>query len=248
MPTIVHWRKSPSAGFIAVLSAMLPLAGFSNGTTQPLWPASGMSDAYLEWSADPAAKTGSCVILVAGGDYAGTTSVPALRPLEQTLLSNGVSCVWLHYRPRVSGQPAWQVAREDGQRAVRLVRQAASARGYDSDKIGVLGFSAGAHLSLLLATSSQTPAYARVDDVDDIPCNVNFAMAMSPTDVLADAETVDPVFAFDAKTCTACLFHGGSDTVADPIGSTRLYRAFRMKKVPAELHLDPGAGHAPADA
>ena len=254
MPNTVHWRKNNLAGFIAALTALLPLAGFAS-TTQTLWPEGGMPDAqagvaapYLEWSDAPATNTGSCVIILPGADYANPGDGAALRPLEEKLLSNGVACVWLRHRPSASGLSAHQTAWEDGQRAVRLVRQAAEERGYGADKIGVLGFADGAHLALLLATSSQTPAYARVDAVDDIACNVNFAIPMSPTGVLSDGMTVDPVFAFDAKTCTTCLFHSENDATADPIGSTRLYRAFRVKKVAAELHLRPGADHAPADA
>ena len=57
---------------IVLAAAMLPFAGFADGNTQALWPTSGMPDAqagvaapYLEWSAAPAEKTGSCVIIVA---------------------------------------------------------------------------------------------------------------------------------------------------------------------------------------
>ena len=241
-----------------VLAAvMLPFAGFADGDIQALWPDSGMPDSqsgvaapYLEWSAAPVTNTGSCMIIVTGSDYASVGDGTALRPLEQKLLDNGVTCVWLHNRPSLSGQPAYKVAWEDGQRAVRLVRQAAAERGYGADKIGVMGYFAGAHLSLLLATSSQTAAYSKVDSVDDIACNVNFAMPISPTDVLVDALTVNPIFKFDTKTCATCLFHGEIDTVASPLASTRVYRKIRMIKTQngirladAEVHLDPDRGH-----
>ena len=234
----------------AALGALLPLS-VTAGAVQPLWPEAGMPDARpgvaapcLEWSDAPTARTGACAIIVQGDGGANSHDVAALRPLERKLLDNGMVCVWLRHRPGASGRPAWQ----DGQRAVRLVRRAAAERGYDPEKIGVLGFSAGARLALLLATSSQTNAYERVDDADDLPCHVNFAIPMSPADVLADDETVDPVFAFDAKTCTTCLFHAGNDAQSPPEGSTRLYRRFRMKRVPAELHLHPDGGHAPPGA
>ena len=241
---------------IVLAAAMLPFVGFADGNTQALWPTSGMPDAqagvaapYLEWSAAPAEKTGSCVIIVASGDYASTDSVQALLALEEKLLAKGVTCVWLHNRPSVSSLPAYKVAWEDGQRAVRLVRQAASERGYSADKIGVMGFSDGAHLALLLAASSQTAAYSRVDDVDDIACNVNFAIPMSPTRVLTTGTTLDSVFAFDNKTCTMCLFHGQDDAVSSPLATTRIYRKLRTMtvsngaKVPSEIHLIPGRGH-----
>ena len=241
---------------IVLAAAMLPFVGFADGNTQALWPTSGMPDAqagvaapYLEWSAAPAEKTGSCVIIVASGDYASTDSVQALLALEEKLLAKGVTCVWLHNRPSVSSLPAYKVAWEDGQRAVRLVRQAASERGYSADKIGVMGFSDGAHLALLLAASSQTAAYSRVDDVDDIACNVNFAIPMSPTRVLTTGTTLDSVFAFDLKTCSMCLFHGQDDAVSSPIATTRIYRKLRTTtvaggaKIPSEIHIIPERGH-----
>ena len=243
------------AMFGAVLAALLPLAGIA-GSVQALWPEAGMPDAqsgvaapFLEWSDAPASNVGSCVIIVASGDYAGTGSVAGLRSLEEKLLANGVTCVWLHARPSASGLPVYKVALEDAQRAVRLVRQAATERGYSADKIGVMGFADGAHLSLLLATSSLTPAYTKVDSVDDIACNVNFAIPMSPTRVLATDTTLDSVFAFDNKTCTMCLFHGQDDAVTSPIATTRIYRKLRTMtvsngaKVPSEIHLIPGRGH-----
>ena len=260
MPNTVHRRKNTLAGFIAALAALLPLAGAAS-TTQTLWPEAGMPDAqagvaapYLEWSDAPAAPTGACVIILPGSDYANVGDGAALQPLEAKLLANGVACVWLRHRPSAAGLPAYQVAWEDGQRAVRLVRQAAAERGYSADKIGVMGFADGAHLALLLATSSQTAAYAKVDDVDDLACNVNFAIPMSPTRVLATGTAIDTVFAFDNKTCTMCLFHGQDDAVTSPIATTRIYRKLRTMtvsngaKVPSEIHLVPGRGHAPATA
>ena len=131
---------------LVLAAVMLPFVCFADDNTQALWPESGMPDSqagvaapYLEWSAAPATNTGSCVIIVAGSDYASVGDGAALRPLEQKLLDNGVTCVWLHHRPSLSGQPAYKVAWEDGQRAVRLVRQAAEERGYSADNIGVIG-------------------------------------------------------------------------------------------------------------
>ena len=255
---------------------------------QPLWPESKVPDAqpqqvaapsqevskpgfnadehrmpYLEWSEPPAAdkKTKACVILISGGGYGCTCDGPAFRPLEKKLLENGVTCVWLWYRtPRPKGLPIYQWGWEDGQRAVRLVRKAAAERGYDPEKIGVLGCSAGSHLSLLLALNSQTPAYQKVDEIDDIPCHINFALPMCPAYVLTDGldntnktkgespdAVVDSLFKFDEKTCPVCFFHGGKDPYS-PNGSTKIYRKLREKKIPSELHLDPDRGHGPVDA
>ena len=217
---------------------------------------------YLEWSDPPAGRrTDACMLLISGGAYNCTCDEPTFRPLEKKLLDNGVTCVWLWYRvPRPKKGAIYATAWADGQRAVRLVRSQAKARGFDPEKIGVLGCSAGSHLSLLLATSALTPAYAKVDALDETPCHVNWAVPMCPAYVLTDGLTqfnaragrgpdvrLDSVFAFDAKTCPTCLFHGGTDPVS-PLSSTRLCQRYRQLKVPVELHLDPDRAHGPVSA
>jgi len=218
---------------------------------------------YIEWD-DPlpdSKRTDVCVILVSGGAYGCTCDRPAFRPLEKKLLDAGITCVWLWYRvPRPEGLPIYQSGWEDGQRAVRLVRAAAKERGFDPEKIGVLGCSAGSHLSVMLATSALTPAYTRVDETDDLPCHVNFALPMCPAYAVTDGllgensrdgdapdVTLNPSFKFDAKTCPMCLFHGGIDPYS-PNGSTQIYRQLRRMKIPGEVHLYPNRGHGPVDA
>lgn len=217
---------------------------------------------YLDWSEKPANPNGACVILISGGAYQCTCDGPAFRPLEKALLDAGVTCVWLWYRtPRQDGLPIYQNAWEDGQRAVRLVRSQAAERGFDPERIGVLGCSAGSHLSVLLATRALTPAYSKVDALDELPCHVNFAIPMcvayALTDGLGernsrDGDAIDvkldkDTFKFDAKTCPMCLFHGGADPIS-PNGSTQIYRQLRRMKIPAEVHIDPDRGHGPVDA
>ncbi|MDD4172958.1 MAG: alpha/beta hydrolase [Kiritimatiellae bacterium] len=162
----------------------------------------------------------------------------------------GFVCVSLTYRtPRPQGLPIYQSAWEDGQRAVRLVRSEAKTRGFDPEKIGAFGFSAGSHLTVLLATSALTPAYGPVDALDQLPCHLNWAVpiytAYALTDGLAGPNTregdvidakLSDVFKFDAKTCPMALFHGGAD-IYSPNGSTQIYRQLRRMKIPAEIHL-----------
>ena len=218
---------------------------------------------HLQWypAPNPQKKTGACVIVLSGGSYCVCCDIPAFEPLVKKLLDAGVACVNLTYRtPRPKGLPIYQSAWEDGQRAVRLVRSLAKARGYDPEKIGVMGCSAGSHLAVMLGTSALTPAYAPVDDLDKLPCHVNWAIPMCPayalTDGLTDANAqqgegpdvkLNPSFRFDAKTCPMCFFHGGKDPYS-PLGSTQIYRQLRRMRIPAELHLDADRGHGPVDA
>ncbi len=215
---------------------------------------------HLEWFEDPnpARLTDVCMIIISGGGYGCCCDGPAFRPLVKKFLDNGVRCVNLTYRtPRPHGLPIYMTAWQDGQRAVRLVRSMAKERGFDPEKIGVMGCSAGSHLSVLLSTSALTPAYEPVDDLDKLPCHVNWATLHCPAYALTDGLTdknstggngpgvkLDPIFKFDAKTCPMCLFHGSKDPYS-PIGSTMIYRRLRAMKIPAELHLDADRGHGP---
>ena len=208
---------------------------------------------YLDWFDPPAAdvRTDMCMILISGGGYNRCCDVGLVEQWRRKLTEIGVNCVSLTYRtPRPKGLPVHQTAWEDGQRAVRVVRSQAAKRGYSPEKIGVISMSAGSHLAVLLATSSQTPAYKPVDALDmEVPCHINWAVtcaiAYALTDGLGVPNTrngdaidvrLDDCFKFDSKTCPMCMFHGGTDPYS-PNASTMVYRQLRRMKVPAELHL-----------
>ncbi len=212
---------------------------------------------YLEWFEKPANPNGACMILISGGSYQNCCDVNLIDSWHKELTALGFQCVNFVYRtPRPVGLPIYQTAWEDGQRAVRLVRREAAKRGFDPEKIGVISMSAGSHLALLLATSSQTSAYAPIDKVDQTPCHINWAIVNAPAYVTTDAETGIPasregygsdvklsqVFQFDDKTCPMSLHHGENDPYS-PNGSTLVYRQLRRMGIPAELHLYPNKGH-----
>ena len=94
----------------------------------------------------------------------------------------------------------------------------------------------------LLATSSQTPAYAPVDNLDDVPCHINFAIVNAPAYAATDSEggtpatrlgygpdvKLDTIFQFDEKTCPMSLHHGGNDHTAPtprPLSTARVAQA-----------------------
>ena len=136
---------------------------------------------YLEWFDKPAKPNGTCMILISGGSYQNCCDMSLIKYWRETLTALGVQCVNFVYRtPRPVGLPIYQTAWEDGQRAVRMVRSQAKERGFDPEKIGAVGMSAGGHLTLLLATSSQTPAYEPIDELDKLPCHINWAVANAP--------------------------------------------------------------------
>ena len=235
------------------------IAAMTDEAGEPGFKADKHRVAYLEWfeKPDEAVRNGACMILISGGAYDCCCDVGLIKLWHETLTRQGIQCVNFVYRtPRPTGLPIYQTAWEDAQRAVRMVRSQAKKRGFDPEKIGTISMSAGSHLALLLATSSQTPAYERVDAMDTIPCHINWAIVNAPAYVTNDAESGTPatrqgygadvklsdVFKFDKKTCPMSLHHGGTD-IYSPNGSTLVYRELRRRHIPAELHLYPNEGH-----
>ena len=235
------------------------IAAMTDEAGRPGFNADKHRTAYLEWYEAPSAdkRNGGCMILISGGSYECCCDVGLIKQWNERFTELGFQCVNFVYRtPRPVGLPIYQTAWEDGQRAVRMVRSQAGERGFDPEKIGVISMSAGSHLGLLLATSSQTPSYERVDKIDDIPCHINWAIVNAPAYGTTDAENGTPalrqgygadvklseVFRFDEKTCPMSLHHGGTDVYA-PHTSILVYKQLRRMGIPAELHLYADKGH-----
>ena len=235
------------------------IAAMTDETSSEKFKADKHRVAYLEWyeKPDESVRTDACMILISGGAYQTCCDVDLVEKWHQELTRQGIQCVKFVYRtPRPVDLPIYQSAWEDAQRAVRMVRSEAKKRGFDPEKIGTISMSAGSHLALLLATSSRTPAYEKVDDLDTIPCHINWAIVNAPAYVTTDGDigvpatrqgygtdvALSPIFKFDEKTCPMSLHHGGMDEYT-PNGSTLIYRELRKRHIPAELHLYPNLGH-----
>ena len=275
-------RKSLSVVVCLLSLSLFATESWRNGERVPLWPEGKIPDfqkhqigamtdetstnaewraahqmPYLEWFAPPAKPNGGCMILVSGGSYQCCCDVGLIKMWNTELTKLGFQCVNLVYRtPRPKGLPIYQTAWEDGQRAVRIVRSQARKRGFGEQSIGVIGMSAGGHLVCLLATSSQTPAYEPVDELDKLPCNVNWCIAnapayntlqgekggQTPKEGITEKPVIGPALKFDKKTCPISFHHGGLDPWT-PNGSTLAYLEMRRHGVPAELHLYADRSH-----
>ena len=210
-------------------------------------------DAYL-----PTCRVNEASMLIApGGGYLWWCWGSEGPQMMDYLLAHGMTAIQLKYRvPRLLGTNYYAHVWADQQRAVRLVRAHAKEWGLDPEKIGINGYSAGGHLALLAAFSSETPAYAPIDEIDKVPCHVNWSIPVYPAYILSDEDednpgklqgndlslTFLPSLRFDRKTPPMCFFHGDSDSYS-PMGSVRLYHKLRLMKIPAEIHVFANRGH-----
>ena len=167
-----------------------------------------------------------------------------------------MTTVVVMYRcPRPEGKAKHLSGWQDAQRAIRMVRAEAPKRGLDPDRIGIMGFSAGGHLTLMTATNAKTPAYEPVDDVDKLSCAVQWAFPIYPAYALTDGadrpnvkggneddSTLVPEFSFDDATPPMCFMHGDADGWA-AMNSVKAWERLRRMGVQSSLHTLATRGH-----
>ena len=197
------------------------------------------------------------VVVMPGGGYSSQHMGHICRE-SLPILKSGRWVAVLHYRiPRREGRKIYDAPRVDAARAMRVLRANAAKFGWSTEKIGALGFSAGAHLAAISAVSSQDSLYDRIDEVDDISPHLNFAVPVYPAYVVEDGATgpnarggdgaaILPEFKFDAKTPPMFLVHGDKDYYS-PIGSVRVYEELHRRKIPAQLFVYANVSHGLGD-
>ena len=95
------------------------------------------------------------------------------------LANRGYAAASIDYR--LSGTAPFPAAIDDVRDAVRFLRSRSEQHGYDEDRLGVVGFSAGAHLAALLAT--RTPPAEGQEGVDAVSVKMQAAVVVAgPTD------------------------------------------------------------------
>jgi acetyl esterase/lipase len=190
-------------------------------------------------------NTGAAVVVFPGGGY----HILAID-LEGTevcdwLNSIGVTCVLLKYRVPDSGPlPKSSAALEDAQRAVGMVRQHAAEWHIDEKRIGVLGFSAGAHLAAALSTHFDKRLYEAVDAADQLSCRPDFEVIVYPGYLALSEQNfaANPEIRVTEKNPPAFIVQAEDDPVHVE-NSTVYFLALKQAKVPAELHLYAKGGH-----
>ena len=209
-----------------------------------LWPKGLMPDfqpeqcePYLEWYIPENRTTDAIQIIYSGGAYVGNDPLSfEVAPARRHLNSLGITVVTMKYRaPRPKGLSKHTTAWQDLQRAIRIVRSEAEGRGLNPWKIGIMGSSAGGHLTLMGVTSSRHRSYLPIDELDTLSCKVQWGIGIYPAYVLTDNAVIVPEFSFDVDTAPMLLIHGDADSYP-AMGSLMVWERLRAMGIPAELH------------
>jgi acetyl esterase/lipase len=165
------------------------------------------------------------------------------------LTSLGVTCVLVKYRvPEQGRYPETYADLEDAQQAMRITRAHSTEWHIDPQKIGVVGFSAGGNLAVLMSTHSDdphvesTPAASEVDT--KVSAKADFAIVVYPAylGVEPAKKELDPKYTPNSLTPPTFMIQAENDRFYGP-NSLLYYRALMDAKVAAELHLYPTGGH-----
>lgn len=211
----------------------------------------------------PARPNGASLLLIPGGGYKWAVVDKEGLDCARAFTAAGVTCFVLRYRLPGDGWAAGPAAPlQDAQRALRLIRQQATAAGLDPARVAVLGASAGGHLAGAL-TANAGAAYAATDEADALSFRPDLAILLYPVATMvgpfahagsrrellgaeplpADAERwslermdwngAPPVF----------LLHAMDDPAVPVENSLQLLAALRAARVPVEVHLFEEGGH-----
>jgi acetyl esterase/lipase len=190
-------------------------------------------------------NTGAAVVVFPGGSYRILAIDLEGTEVCDWLNSVGITCVLLKYRVPDSGPyPKSEAALQDAQRAMGIVRAHEVEWKINPHRIGVLGFSAGAHLAAALSTHFDNRIYAPIDVADQLSCRPDFAVIVYPG-YLAIAEQN---FAANAdihpteQTPPTFIVQSEDDPVHVE-NSTVYFLQLKNAKVSAEMHLYAEGGH-----
>ncbi|HVT96947.1 MAG TPA: alpha/beta hydrolase [Acidobacteriaceae bacterium] len=190
-------------------------------------------------------NTGAAVVVFPGGGYRILAIDLEGTEVCDWLNSIGVNCLLVKYRvPDTGPYPKSSAALQDAQRALGIARAHASDWAIDPHRIGVLGFSAGAHLSAALSTHYDQRLYPHIDAADDQSCKPDFAFIIYPGYLaLADKNMAfNPDIPVTSATPATFLLQAEDDPVHVE-NVTQYFLALKKAAVPAELHVYTKGGH-----
>jgi acetyl esterase/lipase len=263
-----------------MLAACAPLAGAAGPTVLPLWPegvpgarpgmgperaedgrTSNVSEPTLTvFTPSVDRANGTAVIICPGGGYVRLSTQREGEQYAHWLSTLGVTSFVLTYRMAEFGHPA---PLQDVLRAVRLVRSQAARYRVRTDRIGVMGSSAGGHLAASAGTLFDHPLGRTGAELDKVSARPDFLMLMYPVitmegpalhagsrkALLGASPTAESIALMSverqvtAATPPTLLIHTQADASVPVENSILFYQALTRAKVPAEMYLFEHGGH-----
>jgi acetyl esterase/lipase len=187
----------------------------------------------------PKDKANGCAVIVApGGGFRELVFNAEGKQVADFLNPLGVTVFVLKYRlPNEEHSPyTLDNVREDAHRAIRLVRSRAAEFHIDPNRIGMLGFSAGGAVVMLVAFEPGEGDAKAADPIDRVSGRLNFELMVYPGG--------KPPATIPANSPPAFLVCANDDEYGCDQVTLDLLQAFRTAKVSVEAHFFAQGKHA----
>jgi acetyl esterase/lipase len=212
----------------------------------------------------PKRPNGAAALLIPGGGYIRVVIDKEGFEVAHRLAQAGITSFVLRYRlPKEGWAHPADVALQDAQRAMRLIRARAAGFAIDAKRVVAMGFSAGGHVAASLATDHARATYAPVDAADRQSAGPDLSALLYPVIDMApplahpgsreallgpnptpDAEaTYSPHLHVTTGVPPTFMAHAADDPAVPLDNSLNYFAALRAAKVAAELHVFEEGGH-----
>lgn len=194
----------------------------------------------------PEKANGCAVVIAPGGGYTVLAYEHEGTQVAEWLNSIGVTAILMKYRvPRRSNDTPHIWPLQDAQRAIRITRKNAKEWGVDPDRLGILGFSAGGHLTVMTALHGDKKMYEPVDDADKLSAKPSFAIPIYAAylgDKSDDTKLDSKLVTVDKNTPPMFLAVTQDDKMRGAHAAL-LFAELTRHKVKAEVHVYVKGGH-----
>ena len=186
---------------------------------------------------------GAAILVCPGGGYEILAYDLEGTEICEWLNEIGVTAVLLKYRvPRREGQPKHLAPLQDAQRAIGYIRSHADELKIDPNRLGIMGFSAGAHLSAMVSNNYLKRAYPHIDEMDTVNTRPNFCALIYPAYLSGENFSLAPDVKVSRDTPPTFLVQAEDDK-SFINSSLFYYYALKELDVPVSMHLYPKGGH-----
>ncbi len=207
-------------------------------------------------------SNGIAVIICPGGAYGVVVYQAEGVRTAKELAKNGITAFLLKYRlPDDATMIDKKIGPiQDAQQAIKVVREGAKKWGIDTNKVGIMGFSAGGHLAATAATHFKQ---TYIENTNNTNLRPDFLILIYPVismqdelthhdsrrNLLGNNPSQDDIQKFsnelqvDSDTPPSYITHAGDDKVVTVDNSIIFYKKLQQNNVPAELHIYPRGNH-----
>lgn len=248
----------------SLMATAAPDPSVLTGETQLLWPGGapgavgtgpGHEPSITVYLPAPEKATGTAIVVCPGGGYGTLALDHEGEQIGQWLIGEGIAAFVLQYRHAPSYGHPYPLM--DAQRAVRTVRYNAEKWGLKTGRIGILGFSAGGHLTASTGILHEGGKADAEDPIDRVSARPDFMVPVYPVITMQDdythkgsrknllGDNPDPALVehyslerqVTADTPPAFLVHTTDDQAVPVENNVQLYLALHHAGVPVEMHI-----------